>query len=139
MAELWDYLGTIYFAPVTEETFSIIEKLYDPASLRLTASDDFDPNDPEKLIRFFNQWVQNGASLADTEQLKGKPREMDVVFKHFALACKYYYPLLMANQHVFSNHQGMSCIRRQIQASLAAKTGSHLQRQEGTRDTRRRG
>lgn len=100
MAELWESLGLKYFAPVSEESFSIIEKLYDPAFLSLADSEEFDPNDPDKLLRFFNHWVQNNASFPGSVKEKSRLKDADNAFVHFLLACKYYYPLLTGNQHV---------------------------------------
>lgn len=100
MAVLWEVFSTKYFSPVTEKLFQTLEKLYDPAFASQASDEDFDPNDQEKLLQIYNNWVIHPASSEPPAKSVGRPTNSDIAFLHYDLACIYYYPLLMMNPYV---------------------------------------
>lgn len=106
LAELWEVLNSKYFEPIKEKTFHILEKLYVSTIEEEDQGCEIDPNDPDKLLRFFNSFMNQKASEVALGRSVSKLKAQDNEFLHFAVCCKYYLPLLSANPKVRYSDEG---------------------------------
>ena len=114
MAELWEVLSSKMYEPISEKEFLILEKLYVSSFQGSQPSNEIDPSDLDALLECFNSFVNHPASEASWERPGGKASRSDNEFLHFAVACKYYLPLLNSNPMVRFSHQDRPIFRPEV-------------------------
>lgn len=78
----------------------MLEKLYVSPIEEQKQALEFDPTNLEKLLQFFNEFLNKKASEVAIEKPGAKATLQDNEFLHFAVSCKYYLPLMSGNSMV---------------------------------------